>query len=170
VSTINLRSLPLVFIDCEAYGGCPRTGQLTEFGAVDYRSRTTFHGLIVPSRPSAANPAVPEPLGPVDLAREKQVFENFADWLSGLSGRSVMVSDNPAFDYQWINDGFWRYLGRNPLGHSARRISDFYAGLTGDFHNTQRWKRLRVTPHDHNPVHDAMGNLEAFEKLMAGQR
>ena len=27
-----------------------------------------------------------------------------------------------------------------------------------------------LRPHDHNPVHDAMGNLEAFERLLNGER
>lgn len=162
--------MSLIFVDCEAYGGCPRTGQLTEFGAVEYKSRKTFHGIVVPSKPSAANPAVPEPTGPIDSEHEKMVFGDFAAWLQQFDGRPVFVSDNPAFDWQWINDGFLRCLGKNPFGHSARRISDFYAGLTGDFRNTQKWKRLRITSHDHNPVNDAMGNVEAFERLLNGER
>jgi hypothetical protein len=86
------------------------------------------------------------------------------------TGPCIFVSDNPAFDFQWINYGFQHALGRNPFGHSARRISDFYAGLVGDFSNSQSWKRLRITRHDHNPVHDAMGNVEAFERLLNGER
>ena len=31
-------------------------------------------------------------------------------------------------------------------------------------------KSETVTKHDHNPVNDAMGNLEAFERLMKGER
>lgn len=81
-----------------------------------------------------------------------------------------MWSDNPAFDFQWINDGFWRHLGRNPFGHSARRISDFYAGLCGNVAKTQEWKALRITPHDHNPVHDAMGNAEGLARILRGER
>lgn len=158
----------LIFVDCEAWGGCPRTGQLTEFGAVDYDTRETFHGVIVASRPSEANPAVPEPTGPVDVLHERAVYERFDAWLAPRGKRVVMVSDNPAYDFQWINDGFWRHLGRNPFGHSARRISDFYAGLKGDFRSTQGWKRFRVTPHDHNPVNDAMGNVEAFATIIKG--
>jgi hypothetical protein len=77
-----------------------------------------------------------------------------------------MVSDNPAYDFQWINYGFDKYVGENPFGHSARRIGDFYAGLCRDFIKTQEWKELRITKHDHNPVNDAMGNLEAFEQLL----
>ena len=71
---------------------------------------------------------------------------------------------------RWINYGFHLTLDYNPFGHSARRISDFYAGLMGDFTRTQGWKRLRVTPHDHHPVHDALGNVEAFERLLRGER
>ena len=40
----------------------------------------------------------------------------------------------------------------------------------GDFTKTMGWKRLRVTRHDHNPVNDAMGNVEAFERLLKGER
>lgn len=161
----------LVFVDCEAYGGCPAVGRLTEFGAVTYPAKETFHGVLVPSRPSAENPAVPEPTLGAALPDPALVFIEFEQWLrEHVIGRPVFVSDNPAFDWQWINDGFWRHLGRNPFGHSARRISDFYAGLCGDFYRTQQWKRLRVTPHDHNPVHDAMGNVEAFERLLDGER
>jgi hypothetical protein len=90
--------------------------------------------------------------------------------LSVTTGRPVFVSDNPAYDFQWINYGFHHTLGRNPFGHSGRRISDFYAGLTGRWENTQAWKKLRQTPHDHNPVNDALGNVEAFERILAGER
>lgn len=162
--------MSLIFVDCEAYGGCPAIGQLTEFGAVEFKSRKTFHGIVVPSRPSTANPAVPEPLGPIDTARASAVFTLFDLWLKQFEGHPVMVSDNPAFDWQWINDGFWTYLRRNPMGHSARRIGDFYAGLVGDFWKASKWKRLRRTKHDHNPVHDALGNVEAFARLLAGER
>jgi hypothetical protein len=54
----------------------------------------------------------------------------------------------------------------NPFGHSARRISDFWAGLNRNWSDTQSWKRFRRTAHDHNPVNDAMGNVEAFEEIL----
>jgi hypothetical protein len=88
--------------------------------------------------PDPANPAVPR--GPGSKRHDpKVVFTSCETWLriKEPSGRAVMVSDNPAFDFMWIADGFWRHLGRNPFGHSARRLSDFYAGLPGDFRSTQ---------------------------------
>lgn len=180
-STDGLRRLPgawarnktgmekLIFVDCEATGPCPGKGVLTEFGAVDFRTRKTFHGVLYESEPRKDNPALSRRTGqefdPVE------VFAGFEKWLESLGkGRPVFVSDNPAYDWQWINHGFWHALDRNPFGHSARRIGDFYAGLVGDFRATQKWKTLRVTPHDHNPVHDAMGNVEAFERLVNGER
>jgi len=142
--------MSLIFVDCEAYGGCPATGRLTEFGAVSYPERLTFHAILIDTTPDPANPAVPLPSR--DVASTADVFARFDRWLAQVSkGRPVFVSDNVAFDWQWINDGFWRTLGRNPFGHSGRRISDFYAGLRGDFHKTQEWKRLRITPHDPQP-------------------
>lgn len=162
--------MALFLVDCEAWGRCPRKGQLTEFGAVEYKSLKSFHGILVPSRPSAENPAIPEPTGPADPLKTLQVMTDFKAWLLSFNGRPIMVSDNPAYDYQWIADAFECSIGENPFGHSARRISDFYAGLTGDFYNTQKWKRLRVTPHDHNPVNDAMGNAEALRRMIAGER
>ena len=161
--------MPLIFVDCEAWGGCPAVGELTEFGAVEFKTCTQFHGVLCQSGPSPENPAVPR-RALVDHRERLITFKAFDVWLEGFKGRPIFVSDNPAFDWQWINDGFWRTLGRNPFGHSARRISDFYAGLVGDFYQTQAWKAFRVTPHDHNPVHDALGNVEAFARLLAGER
>ncbi len=132
----------LIFVDVEGPPS-PAVGNISEFGAVDYKTKETFHGK--------------------DFSKE--VFEAFEEWLEQWEGPYVFVSDNPAFDWQWINYYFWLYKGYNPFGHSARRISDFYAGLVGNFKKSQEWKQYRRTPHDHNPVNDAMGNVEAFEVL-----
>jgi hypothetical protein len=140
-----------IFVDCEApFGvGSPAVGDMTEFGAVEYETRKTFHGK--------------------DCSPD--TFERFGDWLAEVSiGKPIFVSDNPAYDWQWINFYFWKYRGHNPMGHSARRIGDFYAGLRGDFTKASRWKHLRVTKHDHNPVNDALGNAEAFERMCRGER
>lgn len=156
--------MALIFVDCEAVGPCPVIGQLTEFGAVEYESQQTFHGDIAGGGHYRINN--------IDYLamNTKHIFEEFEKWLSQFKGRPIFVSDNPAFDWQWINYEFHSLLGHNPFGYSARRISDFYAGLCGNFWKTQDWKKLRITPHDHNPVHDALGNVEAFKRLLNGER
>ena len=159
----------LIFVDCEATGPCPwpeRDWVLTEFGAVEFAGRQTFHGVLYDARPRPDDPAHSQVTG--QRHDPVEVFTRFEAWLAELGpGDPAFVSDNPAYDFAWINDGFWRALGRNPFGHSGRRIGDFHAGLRQDFGATQAWKRYRVTPHDHDPVHDALGNVEAFERLCA---
>ena len=136
----------LIFVDCE--GVDPKNQKMKEFGAVAYPSRQTFHG-----RDDSFHTA-----------------RAFATWLKRFPGRPVFVSDNPAYDWQGINLMFLMRLGENPFGWSARRIGDYYAGLVGDWTRASDWKKLRVTPHDHNPVNDAMGNLEAWERMQQGER
>lgn len=75
-----------------------------------------------------------------------------------------MVSDNPAFDWQFVNYYLHRYAGRNPMGWSARRIGDLYCGLHRDVRAS--WKHLRKTRHDHNPLNDARGNAEALIAIL----
>ena len=55
----------LIFVDCEANGKSPSTGKLTEFGAVAYPSRGTFHGVLVEEK----------------AMKEKEVFEEFEKWV-----------------------------------------------------------------------------------------
>lgn len=154
----------LVFVDVEAAGPTPVTGKMTEFGAV-LMNGESFYGQIYASSPDPANPAKPivgKKLNPVH-----NVSKEFAAWLAAnIKGRPIFVSDNPAYDWQWIAAMFDTVGIENPFGHSGRRISDFYAGLQRDFNQTQAWKRLRTTPHTHNPVDDARGNMEALTKLL----
>lgn len=162
----------LIFVDCEANGRCPGKGVLTEFGAVHYPSRQYFHGKLIDSALPELTLSILDPTELFNIKIVQKVMKDFEEWLDETcyNERPVFVSDNPAFDWQWINYYFWHYGNGNPFGHSARRISDFYAGLTGDFYNSQKWKKLRITVHDHNPVHDAMGNLEAFDRMLKGER
>ena len=154
-----------VFVDVEARGQSPIHGTMTEFGAVHEKSLRTFHGVLYEGSPDPANPAIP--LIGKQVATDLEVAAAFIAWLKevGNGERPVFVSDNPAYDWQWISAMFDKATHPNPFGHSARRLSDFYAGLMNDFGNTQGWKQFRQTVHDHNPVNDSMGNVEAFQKL-----
>lgn len=146
----------LIFVDVEADGPCPIAGRLREIGAVHYTTRETFYADVIRH-------------GTVET------FYRFDEWIRRVvpKGRRTFVSDNPAFDWQWIAYGFAMHYPEpieNPFGWSARRIGDFYAGLVGDFSAASDWKALRITPHDHSPVHDALGNVEAFERMLNGER
>jgi len=153
----------LVFVDCEAHGPCPSQGTLTEFAAVLNRS-TTFYRKLWDTIPDKDTPAIPIPQK--QIYDEQKAFQEFEQWIKTFCNKPTFISDNPAYDWQWINDGFHRSIGYNPFGFSARRIGDFYAGLCRDFSKSNDWKRLRITKHTHNPLDDAMGNYEAFQRIL----
>ena len=160
---MNLNNL--VFADCEARGTSPVRGTMTEFGAVHYLTRVSFHGRLFEGTPDPENPAIP--VVGKRIATDLEVAAQLTAWLTEVCpGRVVMVSDNPAWDFMWMAALFDSADTPNPFGHSARRISDFWSGLLKSWSSTQGWKKLRQTKHDHNPVNDAMGNVEAFERII----
>jgi hypothetical protein len=94
----------------------------------------------------------------------QKVMVDFENWLlENSDGKPTFISDNVAFDWQWINWYMHKYCGRNLFGFSGRRIGDLYCGMMKDASKNQEWKKkLRITKHTHNPVDDAMGNAEAL--------
>jgi DNA polymerase III epsilon subunit-like protein len=161
-----------VIVDVESDGPIPAEFSMVCFGAVifDDLLDQTFYGR---TRPISER-FEPEALAVSGFSREqhlnfeepKTVMETFAAWLEEhTKGRLVFVSDNPAYDWQFINYYFHRFLGRNPFGFSARRIGDLYAGLVKDASKASEWKKYRVTTHTHNPVDDARGNAEVLKKF-----
>lgn len=157
-------------IDVEADGPIPHKYSMVCFGAVKVEDGllTTFYGETKP----ISEYWIPEALAVSGISRQQHnTFEHpektmldFATWLkANSSGKPVFISDNPAFDWQWINYYFHVFTGANPFGFSARRIGDMYCGMKMDASKNQEWKRLfRKTIHDHNPVNDARGNAEAL--------
>lgn len=153
-----------IVVDIEAAEGpTPYSGRMTEFGAADLTTLDTFHGVLWDAVPNPENPATFTITSekPYDLV---DVMTKFKNWLG--DGRAVFISDNPAFDFMWIAEAFDRAGMPNPFGFSARRIGDLYAGFSGNWRNTSKWKRYRKTTHDHNPVNDALGNAEALRYIL----
>ncbi len=159
-------------VDVEADGPIPAEYSMVCFGAVlfDETLEKSFYGQTRP----VSDRFIPGALAVSGFSREQHlafddptaVMKTFADWLDQHSkGRPVFVSDNLAFDWQFVNFYFHRFLGKNPFGFSGRRIGDLYAGLVRDASKASDWKKFRVTAHSHNPVDDARGNAEALRKM-----
>jgi len=163
-----------IVVDVEADNTSPATGSIVCFGAVSVADLSkVFYGKTKPITPEynekalaisgftrAEHEKFPEP---------KVIFGGFDTWVHSIVGsdRATLLSDNPAFDWQWINYYFDQYFGYNPFGFSARRIGDLYCGLVKDLRANRDWKRkYRKTAHDHNPVNDAKGNAEAILALV----
>lgn len=171
--------MSLFVVDVEADGPAPGLFSVVNFAVVEVTASGAgryFYGECAP----ISDTYIPESLAIGGVTREQHLaFEHpeavmlrLVAWLAETNGqgRVTMVSDNPAFDYQFINYYLWRYTGGNPFGHTARRIGDFDAGLKADFYARQDWKKLRTTKHTHHPVDDAKGNAEALAKLLERAR
>lgn len=167
----------LFVVDVESNGPIPVDYSMVSFGAVFIGKNgdlsNTFYGK---TRPLVGAKSIPEALAISGVSVEEHeafdppiiVMREFFNWIEevnrGSGGRPIMMSDNIAYDWQWINYYFHHFLGSNPFGYSGRRISDLYCGLVKDMR--AQWKHMRVTMHDHNPVNDAKGNAEAFLKML----
>lgn len=164
--------MSLVVVDVEADGAIPHKYSMVCFGAVVVEPglTKTFYGQTKP----ISDEFVPEALAISGFSREKhltfdepqKVMADFRDWLKeNVKDRPVFISDNLAFDWQWINYYFHYFIGKNPFGFSGRRIGDLYSGLQKDYYAGSQWKKFRQTSHTHNPVDDAKGNAEALLKI-----
>lgn len=160
-----------IVVDVEADGPIPGPYSMVSFGAVlvsETSPMKTFYGKVKP----ISSIWIPEALAVSSISREEhenyddpgKVMSEFEKWLTTNSkNRPIFMSDNLAFDWQWINYYFHLYLKRNPFGYSGRRIGDLYCGIVKDSNLNHEWKRkYRKTKHTHNPVDDAMGNAEAL--------
>tara|TARA_R110000796_G_scaffold162503_1_gene279261 strand:- start:7726 stop:8250 length:525 start_codon:yes stop_codon:yes gene_type:complete len=161
--------MSLFSVDVESDAQSPAVGSMVSFGAVKVSDHSvTFYGKVKP----ICDTWNPEALAISGFSREEHegfdnpedVMKAFNIWLGENSdGRPIFISDNPAFDWQWINFYFHKYVGDNPFGFSARRIGDLYCGLVKDARKNRDWKsKYRKTKHTHNPVDDAKGNAEAI--------
>lgn len=164
--------MSLVIVDVESDGPIPGKYSMVSFGAivVEPSLSKTFYGKVK----TVSEEWIPEALAVSGFSREEHssfdepypVMSSFELWLKdNVKGKPVFLSDNLAFDWQWINYYFHYYLGRNPFGFSGRRIGDLYSGMIGDIMKGSEWKKFRMTKHTHNPVDDARGNAEAMLKL-----
>lgn len=164
-----------ILVDIEATGPSPFSGLMTEFGAVALNHEMSkisreFEGVLIEAAPDPNIPAKPLVLETSKRHNEKEVMKNFHEWLISFGERVVFVSDNPAYDFQWISYYFDKNGLENPFGYSGRRISDFWAGLNNDWINTQKWKKFRRTKHSHRAVEDSRGNAEALITLISMTR
>jgi len=161
-----------VVVDIEADGPIPGPYSMVSFGAVivEPTLSKTFYGEVKPISTEWNSLALAVSginREQHELFREpKIVMQEFKDWLNEhfIETRPIFVSDNLAFDWQWINWYFHKYLESNPFGYSGRRIGDIWCGYKNDLR--YNWKKHRKTKHTHNPVDDAKGNAEALLELL----
>lgn len=161
-----------IIVDVEADGEIPYVYSMVCFAAiiVDEKLDKKFYGTTKP----ISNNYNLEALSisgfsrdeHLDFADPSETMSKFEDWIKANNiGTPIFLSDNLAFDWQWINWYFHYYLGRNPFGFSGRRIGDLWCGYKNNMKVNKEWKRFRITKHDHNPLNDVTGNAEALLKM-----
>lgn len=159
-----------IAVDVESDGPCPGLYSMVSFGAVVVRPglKDTFKGEVTP----ITDDWIPEALVVSGVTRAQHenfpapgmVMIAFKEWLGKVSiGRPRFITDNLAFDWQWINWYFHRYCGMNPFGFSGSRIGDLYAGMMRNVFSN--WRELRIIKHTHDPVEDAAGVAEVLLKM-----
>ena len=162
--------MSLIVVDVESDGPIPPEYSMICFGAVivDDDLNKTFYAQTKPISKKYQE----DTLKISGFSRQQhETFDDpynemvkFNYWIkTNSTGRPVFISDNPCYDWQWINYYFHYFIGENPFGYSGRRIGDLYCGLVKD--TRAKWKHLRKTIHDHNPVNDAKGNAEVILQM-----
>lgn len=159
-----------VMVDVESDGPIPGDYSMIEFGAIaitnkdgDPKTFPTFHGRLRP----ISDRFVPQALSVSGYTREATmkfdepsvVMKKFWEWLSGIN-KPILISDNNGYDAMFIAWYFHHFVGDNPFGHSSTNLGSLYKGLVKSVF--ENFKHLRKTKHTHNPLDDAMGNVEAF--------
>ena len=159
-----------VMVDIESDGPVPGDYSMVCFGAVivEPELNRTYYGQL---KPVSGN-FLPEALAVSGFSRDQclefdepeSVMTDFGGWLrSNCKGRTMFISDNNGFDWQFINWYFHHFTGGNPFGYSSTNLGSLYKGMKQD--TFANFKHLRRTKHTHDPVDDARGNAEALLQM-----
>jgi ribonuclease T len=113
-------------------------------------------------------------LDPLELASTgvpaEEAMQRFAEWVESNTppdAQPIFVGFNAPFDWMFVADYFWRYLGRNPFGHSALDIKSLYLGLNGGCWADTTYERVvkGLSETDslvHNALQDALDQGQLF--------
>jgi DNA polymerase III epsilon subunit-like protein len=175
-------TLPAVYIsvDVETAGPNPSLYSLLTIGAVAVGRPQ--HSFYVELRP-VNNNFVAEALRVSRLSLEQlsrhgldpaEAMRRFEAWLKNEAAgkqRPVFVAFNAPFDWMFVNDYFYRFLGRNPFGHSALDIKAFYLGVARVAWDESSMKAISERylgdrQNTHHALRDAMDQAEIFLKLL----
>ena len=95
---------------------------------------------------------------------------------SGGMGEPVFVGFNAPFDWMFVADYCWRFLGRNPFGHAALDLKSLYMGRDGVSSWAATGKgavaaRYPVDePHTHQALDDARMQAALARRLLHDPR
>ena len=175
----------LISVDVEASGDSPSNGSLLSIGAclVDDPAVGIYLELKpVPGLPWSAEAEGVHKLTPDYLQANglepADAMARLDGWVREQSaGRwPVFVGFNAPFDWMFVADAFWRYLGRNPFGIAALDLKSLYMGVYG----VTSWELTRKVhieralgvrfEHTHNALEDARDQARLAQVLLLQRR
>jgi DNA polymerase III epsilon subunit-like protein len=170
-----------ISVDVETAGSVPGPFALLSIGAclVD-DPETSFYIELQPDSPDYTDEAIAihglslEALSKTGVP-PKEAMQAFANWIRQTtpeSVRPVFVAFNAPFDWMFIHNYFYRYLGYNPFGHSALDIKAYFMGKAGVTWGETSMKHisahfLKETHLAHNALKDAQDQAQIFQRLLA---
>jgi DNA polymerase III epsilon subunit-like protein len=182
VATKPARREVLVSVDIEASGPSPGTGSMLSLGACVVDDPSI--GLYIELKPLPEMPWSDDAAAVHGLNRDAlmsggldavDAMERLASWLAvscGPDAQPIFVGFNAPFDWMFVADYFWRYLGRNPFGNSGLDLKSFYMAHAG----VGRWDETTRThvdrwlgldeDHNHHALDDARGQARVARALL----
>ena len=173
----------LISVDVETSGDSPSTGSLLSVGAclvADPTSGIYLELKPLPDRPWSDEAQRVHGLTVESLVRDglqpAEAMGQLEAWVREVAGDAwpVFVGFNAPFDWMFVADYFWRYLGRNPFGISALDLKSLYMGRMG----VSRWEETRkahiaerldlVFEQTHNALSDARDQALLARLLLQG--
>lgn len=169
-----------ICVDVETAGPIPATYALLSIGAclVEEPGRS-FYIELQPDRSNFQPEAMAvSGLDPAALKENgvppEDAMRAFRDWVRQVTPegyRPVLVAFNATFDWMFVSDYFYRYLGDNPFGHSALDIKAYYMGQTGVSWSETSMKHISSHLLEerhlvHNALRDAQDQAEIFQLII----
>jgi ribonuclease T len=170
-----------VSVDVETAGPNPSQYSLLSIGACLVADlRRTFYVELQPVHENST----PEALSVSGLSLEElalrglppaEAMARFESWLVDEvppGEQPILVAFNAPFDWMFVCDYFYRFLGRNPFGHTALDLKAFYMALTGVSwsETSMRYissRYLSGRQLSHHALQDAVDQAELFLKMLS---
>jgi ribonuclease T len=169
-----------VCVDVETAGPYPDQYAMLSIGACLVEDLSiTFYIELQPDRDDFLPEAVAISGLSIDSLRQhgsppQAAMQAFADWIRDVipeGRRAVFVAFNAPFDWMFVNDYFYRYLGYNPFGHNALDIKAVYMGFAGVSWSETSMKQISTVLLQekhlvHNALSDAQDQAEIFREIL----
>lgn len=172
----------LISVDVEASGPSPSIGSLLSIGACLISDPSV--GLYLELKPLAdlgwsAEAERIHGLERGQLLRDglepAAAMGRLAEWIADVAAdrQPVFVGFNAPFDWMFVADYFWRFLGRNPFGISALDLKSYYMGREAvvawsDTRKVHIEKRFGLeSEHSHHALQDARDQARMAQVLLA---